>query len=37
MANKIRPVFVAIFFFAFLVVFGSLIVGCFYFLRNIHD
>ena len=37
MTNKIRPIFVAIFFFAFLIVFGGLIVGVIYIFRNWHD
>ncbi len=37
MATKIRPVFVAVFFFALLVVFGSLIVAFIYVVRNWRD
>jgi len=37
MATKIRPVFVALFVFALLVVFGSLIVGFILIIRNWRD
>jgi len=37
MATKIRPVFVAVFVSALLVVFGSLIVAFIYFVRNWRD
>ncbi len=33
MATTIRPVFIAIFFFAFLTIIGSVIVGVIYFVR----
>jgi len=37
MATKIRPVFVAVFVLALLVVFGSLIVAFIYLVRNWRD